>query len=45
MKFHQGQIINTSLSRRQVSKCNIESPLSGTLQEAIKVYSASKDTY
>ena len=45
VKYHQGNRISRSLIRRQASICKIENPLSGTLHEAIKALSISKDTY
>ena len=45
VKYYQGNQISRSLIRRQASICKIENPLSGTLDEALKAYSISKDTY
>ena len=45
LKYHQGHPINTALIRREASQCLIESPLSGTLPEAMKAFKISKETY
>ena len=45
LKYHQGYPVNTALIRREASQCQIESPLSGTLPEAMEAYTISKNTY